>query len=533
MKKIIMLSCLVLVSFVYAQDSQSALYKVKSKFEQEVYKAVQIQEQQKIADALSLANHTDIQDFISFLEENSSQSSIQQALYISAAFHIHARLSSEIASLVKTMHMLQEHVRFWQKELVYEQAPAYNKSPDRWRYADLYTKTMQTRLKQAQDAQDVLAVQLGKYLYLMYQLSMIQNIHDIQKFVEIMAKHEFFGAATLISIPHPAIQSAYALHKHAENVQKFCQQVIVYTKIPSHIQRNKLAYGASLLSLVVTSMLLYKNVDAIKSGAQEVGSAFQNFIEDNVKGPVQKIADVFFNKNVIERKSLEESKFDTSGDIDLLHKIAVKHGFSLEGLSPEEMNEVIEKVVEKQNDYLTRALYISSFFDPENAQKSLDAGSFKATLLILQGKNSMNNAFDALEAPLAEGNNILDQMKLMVPMMALTPAAFLGWIGYKTTGGLYEFLFKRKFITQPFKNALRMIHTILNEHIHMQEKEYRAEGYLYFYTYILDSIGEKLSLQQQEIFYEDVALLQKYEYSYEQKCNIVQRMYATYSFLHQ
>ena len=533
MKRRLLFFCGAFSSFLYTQDAHKALYGVKNSFEQEVYKTAQTHEQQQILDALSLADHNNVHDFIAFLEENSLQSSIKEALYISAAFHIHARLKAECEFLVKTMYILHINTVYWQKECMYEQAPVYKKSLDRWRYSFGYTKTIQSHLKHLQEAQDMIALQLGKYLHLLHELEVIKNISDIQKFAELMIQDTFFGLPSSISIAHPAIQSAYALHQYAQSLQKFCQQICISTRIPSHIQRNKLAYAASLLALVVIGVATHKNVDYIKSGAQDVQIALQNFIEDSVKGPIQKISDVFFNKNTIVPKGLEESKFDISGDIDLLNRIAKKHGYSLDGVPVDQIDSLIQDVVQKQNDYLTRALYISSLLNPENAQNFLDAGSFKSTLLILQGKKSLNNAFEALEAPLAEGNNILDQMKLMVPMMALTPAAFLGWVGYKTTEGLYELLFKRKFITQPFKETLRKIHTLLNEHIHMQEKEYRAEGYLYFYTQILHIIGEKLSLQQQEIFYEDVALLQKYEYSYEQKFNIVQRIYTSYDFLHQ
>lgn len=533
MKKIIACCFIIFCAVAQVQSSEKALYGIKTRFEQEICNMAQTYEQQQVFAALSLADKTSVQEFIAFLEENSLQPSLEKALYISAAIHMHVRLKVEIEFLVKTMYVAQMHDRYWNKEFVLEQAPLYTKAPNRWLYSANYTQKIQKHIQSLESIQDVLAVQLGKYLYLVHELERIQSVADIQKFFEHEIQNQFFGDFIIDSIPHPAIQRAYAFHECAQNFQMACQEVCVATQIPSHIDRNKLAYGATLLGLLACAMVVHKNIDAIKNGIQDVSKALPAFIESNVMSPIQKISDVIFNKNTIERKSLEESKFDVSGDIDLLDRMAKKHGKSLEGLSREEMRVVIQDVSQLKNEYLTRAFYLSSLIDSENAQKFLDAGSFKSTELILQGKLSLNNALEALEQPLAEGNNILDQMKLMVPMMALTPAAFIGFMGYKTTEGLYEFLFKRKFITQPFKDSLRMIHTLLNEHIHMQEKEYRAEGYLYFYTQILEVIGEKLSLGHQQTFYEDIALLQKYEYSYEQKFNIVQRMYTTYSFLHQ
>ena len=532
MKKKLLLWCVAFSSFAYSQDSYKALYGIKNRFEQEIYKTVQTPEKKQIVSALLLADHT-IDDFMQFLQENSLQQSTKQALYISGALHMHSRLKSEVEFLVQTMHTLQQNSVYWQKEAAYEQAPFYKKSIYRWGYSFGYVKVIQNHVKRLAAIKDLIAVQLGKYLYLLHEFEFIQTINDIEKISKRMMENDFFGEPVSIYISHLAIQSAYAFNEHSQNLHNVCQQVCLITKIPSYVERNKLACAATLLGSVVAGMVIYKNVDRIKNSAQDVQIALQGFIQDSVKGPIQKISDVFFNKNEAGRKSLEDSKFDLSGDIDLLHRIAKKHGYSLEGLSASQINRVILDVSEKENDYLTRALYVSSLMNPENAQNLLDVGSFKSTALIVDGKRSLNNAFEVLEVPLAEGNNILDQMKLMVPMMALSPAALLAWAGYKTTGGLYDLMFKKKFITQPFKDCLRMIHTLLNEHIHIQEKEYRAEGYLYCYTKILGIIGEKLSLQQQEIFYEDIALLQKYEYSYEQKFNIVQRMYTTYSFLHQ
>ena len=521
MKRIVLFCCGALSSFLYTQDVQTALYGVKTSFEQEIYKTAQTHEQQQILDALSLADNNNVHDFITFLEENSLQPSIQQALYISAAFHIHARLKAECEFLVKTMYILQLHNQYWQKELIYEQSPLYKKGMHRWGYSFGYIKIVQSHLKNVSGMQDIIALQLGKYLYLLHELKMIQSISDIQKFSELMIQDTFFGLPSSISIAHPAIQSAYAFHEYAQHLEKVCQQACLSTKIPSHIERNKLAYAASLLGVVVVSMIIYKNVDAIKGGAEKAQEAVQNFVTDNVRAPIQKISDVFFNKDIVARPSLVDAKFDLEEDQAFLQGSALKYDVSL------------EEVIQKHQQSLLHAGDLSSLVNPYNAQKVSDAVSFKATGLILDGKKSLNAAFDALEAPLVEGNIILDQMKLMIPMMALSPAALLAWFGYKATEGLYELLFKRKFITQPFKESLRMIHTLLNEHIHKQEKEYCAEGYLYFYTQILNIIGEKLSMQQQEIFYEDVALLQKYEYSYEQKFNIVQRMYTSYDFLHQ
>ena len=143
MKKVIVLFLCIASSLGYAQDAQKALYGMKSTFEREICTTAQTYEQQQILDALSLADKTNVYDFIVFLEENALQPAIEKALYISAAFHIHARLKSEIEFLVKTMYVLQLHDRYWKKELACEQLPLYTKYPNRWLYSFAYIKKIQ------------------------------------------------------------------------------------------------------------------------------------------------------------------------------------------------------------------------------------------------------------------------------------------------------------------------------------------------------------------------------------------------------
>ncbi len=522
MKRMLLFLCGACSCFLYTQDFKKALYGIRTNFEKEVYSTVQTHEQQRVLDALSLADHS-VHDFIKFLEENSLQSSIQQALYISAALHMHARLKAESEFLVKTMYVLQLNNQYWQKELVCERAPLYKKSIDRWGYSFVYIKNIQARLKHLKTTQDMIALQLGKYRYLLHQFEMIQTIADIKKLFECIGQDKFFESVSAVSIVHPAIQSAYSFHECAKHVKKFCWEACSFTKIPSHIERNKLAYAATLLGALALYMVVTENVGCIKSTYEKVEKNVPLFVDNHIIGPSQEILRIFLNEDTAFRPNLENIKIDEAEELALINDLAIKLGVT------------VEAAKEEYRKILLDAGHVFRLLDPREShlKNVARAAIFRVALLLLDLKKSINATAGVGQQMLDELHDILDQMKLVISVAALFPAALVSWAGYKSIVGLYELMFKKIFITQPFKETIRSIHTLLNEHIHLQEKEYRAEGYLYFYTQILHIIGEKLSLEQQEIFYEDVLLLQKYEYTYEQKFNIVQRMYATYDFLHQ
>jgi|GEM_PF-4607244 len=509
-------------SLAFGYDSQNALYSIKASFEQEMNPCMHTQEQQQILDALSLADHADINDFIQFLQENALQPVTQQALYISAAIHAHTRLKNQCEFLVKMMYIFDMHQQYWEQELYLENQSLYQKFPDRWLYSSSYTKKIQTHIDTLAIAQDMAAQALGKSLCLLHELSSIKNIDDIQLFFELISAPHFFEVETETapSIKHPAVLGAYMLYEYTQHIYSACTKTSCVTAIPAHVERNKFAYAACFLGLIAGSMALYKNFDVLKDFIQKVFEVAPPFVKNNFTDPLCNMYDMVVNRQYREIKDIKGARLDTDEAAGFLKASQEKYNLpSLQATQARHQETLIHAF-----DWTSIP---SNFYAPG---KIWDAAMFNVKNSELQIRHSVNELVETLQSLIPTIRQGAKTTQLTLEMQALLPVAFLGWTGYKMGDAGYEFFFRKQVITKPFENTIRALHILLNAHIHEQQKDFKAEGYLYFYTQILHIISNMLAKDERALFHEDILLLQKYEYSYQQKFNIIQRMYSTYLF---
>jgi hypothetical protein len=141
---------------------------------------------------------------------------------------------------------------------------------------------------------------------------------------------------------------------------------------------------------------------------------------------------------------------------------------------------------------------------------------------------NINQLQDSIKEMVPVINETKDKASLILEFISLLPAAGIAYVGYKSLETTYNALFLQPLAIQPFIKAVRQLHTVCIQNMHVIYPQYQADGYIWYHTGQLEKLLYALPQEKAEQYRHDIAFLRSMHYSYEQKLHIVSRMLTLY-----
>ena len=330
----------------------------------------------------------------------------------------------------------------------------------------------------------------------------------------------------------------------AEDFQLSLQENYEQCRPPSHIRYHciKYASGFAAACLFVAWYQHYK--DSFNDWGNIVSCEAQKIYEKNLKKPIESINNALFSKDDPAPYldwSEEQRKLDVLIECELRKRdpFEDKTKWAVEGAKSIGNMMIRRKPVEKSSLEASEEEIAIRKKDPEAYLKKVDAIYLKHPEINFVGKVQMGERLLLRNLILVKKQfNIASQKsydeyqknRITIALAALVPSMLIAGGGLYGTNRLYHKLFKRKMSYDPIKKLVRELEVLLNNAMH-ESPSFEKEGRLYFLTKQLRSVSKLLTMEEDMLFESDVVDLQSKKLTYEQKFNIIRRMYHTHAFL--
>lgn len=463
-------------------------------------------------------------------------------------------------------------IRYWTYEHHEEQKRFYNKNILRWFHRSSYDHQATINLEQLKALREDMFYLLGAMLTTQKKYEQARDYDQCkQVFADAMVfYHDYYQLDAQFSLDfHSLVHVQSAVLEHVDGLDKqYCTH-----SAPSHITRNWFKYTLGAAAVGGAAWFTYRNYENFDQWLEKGKERVNRFYVDHVQDPVQKIKKSLFEEEKPKILTPDLVAFnDTVGPIAEVNELDRRAAQNQ--LREMYKHEIIEKI---KSDQGWRALFskyptdeeIEKMMQNKELLQELDVEHLKAFLfspnaairaVTRQALVLKEEGYDVLDGVVKTVRNIeknlelgkiktninalmttVQQMittleeerqdqKLNLQIAALLPAILLVYGAGSACIAGYNKLFKKNFAHNPMKRAIRKIEMVLNESLD-KEKDFFVEGQLHFYIHALGDFMSIVSSEQEVRFYQDIAELERDDLSYQQKYNVIQRMYHTYYFL--
>lgn len=507
---------------------------------------------------------------IQIIKCNKQLHSVVQMIAMQMYYAFLKNAAVDVLNLAKKAEFAE---RYWQHELYEEQKPLYKKNILRWLNRLRYQRRIKKYLEGLEKLRPKIFYYLGMLQTVLHHFEQSTNYeqcknafdHDMQQY-QTMYEESYDFIDDIDTILNLQVKVMNVIDGFGEE----CRKVAA----PHHIVRHWFKYMTGTALVGAGALFVHKNHHKFDEWVERGQERVQRFYVDHVQDPLQKIKKSLFEEEESKITAPEFVPFDVSdkgpivtinhpdkklvqGQLDEMYRHEIKEKLKSdrgwrEIFASEPTDEEVDAMMQNKKllqdldvEHLKAFIYSPNgairavtrqalrlkkegydFLDDviktvENIDQNLELNKIKTNI------NALMGTIQQLVTTLEEER--VDQ-KLNLQIAALLPACVLVYGCGSLMASGYHKLFKKNFAHNPMKRAVRRIEIVLNGALH-QEKTFEVEGQLYFYIHSLQDFMSIVSSEQEMRFYQDIKDLNRYDLTYEQKYNVIQRMYHTYYFL--
>lgn len=436
---------------------------------------------------------------------------------------------------VQILAALQEidaRIKYWQEQRNHQWRYFLTKNPLKWVTGKSQQEEIENNIGQLQSHQGELYVLLG-------QLVKLGNVYDHQQ-KTVFVKNYQAGYAWIDELLHllprikveahdidsgsPFIARVMLLRLKLGKVRRFKHDIlseIADTRISAHLERNWFKYGALMMGLVYS----YNNFDQLKSSFLSAKDNFDSYIVDPIKGVIK---DVFMPEHI------------GGGDADMLS-----------GVRTTSLESIKQFVADKSGTY-----GISNADEIVKELENNNYGPYQNFLDLIASKEHLSEAeksdwtvkqmYQQVKGGVAKFSDLSDfvvgkiyfyellglsnfvmrekQFAAVTKLILLTPAAFVGWLGYSGY---------KKFTAKDYaslRRALVDINSLFVDQTRPLDDE-RYGKMIYLVHNLKQQAEQEAPLNVRDDFIDDLEMIELQEYDVAAKRRIVEDMFRKYSFL--